>query len=72
MRKQNIIQSTLTDLAEDVNEIKRKIAKNNSSLAEDAQSVFTVLNLPIESNEDLEKLEEYLRSDITAANTVSI
>lgn len=74
IRKQNIIQSTLADLAEDITEIKNKIDQNNknSNLVEDADSVFTAINLPVQSNDDLQKLEEYLGVEKNMNTAVSI
>ncbi|KAK4886367.1 hypothetical protein RN001_002638 [Aquatica leii] len=61
---------TLADLAEDINEIKNKLDHNNSNSVEDGKSIFGVVNLPIDSVTDLQKLEEYLDTDRSMSSAI--
>lgn len=70
MRKQNIIQSSLSEVAEDLSEIKNLMKNNKKTEQEERTSIFMALKLPIETQGDLNELEEYL-NDAQLENAVS-
>lgn len=70
MRKQNIIQSSLSEVAEDLSEIKNLMKNNKKTEQEERTSIFMALKLPIETQGDLNELVEYL-NDAQLENAVS-
>lgn len=70
IRKQNIIQSTITDIAEDVNQLKNQISRKVEHLEETRESIFMLLKLPVESQIELDELEHYLSTEAQLNNAV--
>lgn len=70
MRKQNIIQSSLSEVSEDLSEIKNLMKNNKKTEQEERTSIFMALKLPIETQGDLNELVEYL-NDAQLENAVS-
>lgn len=70
IKKQNILQGMMSEILQEISEIKRSKRTTVDDDDETVESIFTKFNLPIDCEEDLQRLERGLENKADFNKTV--